>query len=760
MSRYPMKHVILLTLLASLTPTALFAQATGSTANLPFAIAGPPPPVPPAVVSRDEAGRTTVRAVRIAAPLQIDGQLNEPVYAEVLAISDFVQAEPREGSPALQKTEVWLLYDDRNVYVVVRCWEANMDRLIANEMRRDASLVFEGTDNIAIILDTFYDRRNSVFLAVNAASGRADGQTTNERGYNGDWNIVWQAKSGRFDGGWTVEVAVPFKSLRYRPGRAQVWGFNIHRKTPHLNERSYLSPVPVARGVAGIISASLAATAVGIEAPATTRNLEVKPYATASVGTSRAVASSSLVNDLKGDAGLDVKYAVTQGLSADLTYNTDFAQVEADEQQVNLTRFSLFFPEKREFFLENQGTFNFGMAGTAASDTPILFYSRRIGLNNGREIPIQAGGRFTGQIGPVTLGVLGIRTGEEGTTRTPATTFSSVRVRRNVLRKSSLGAMYTGRSVAQRGVGRNDAFGVDANIAFFDNLQINTYWARTRTDGLGGEDASYRGQLDYAADRYGVQLEYLFIGEAFNPEVGFLRRPDMRKSHGQFRFSPRPRNAKVVRKYSAVATLSHIENAAGHLETQKADGEFSIEYQSGDKLLVGYAASYEFLPAAFRIAPGVILPSAGYDFGSARVGLTLGQRRRFAGNILAEYGTFYSGHMTAVGLSRGRTGIISQVSVEPTISINRVDLPQGAFTTTLAGSRVTYTVTPQMFASALIQYNSGSNSLAANVRLRWEYQPGSELFVVFNEQRDTLMRGVPDLLGRALIVKITRLLRP
>ena len=369
-------------------------EGSGSDPDAPFAFAGPEAPSPGSVITRDDEGRATVRATRITTPIRIDGRLDEAIYSSLPPISDFIQQDPIEGVPATEKTEVWLLFDDRALYVVFRAWESRPDQLVANEMRRDSNNIFQN-DHVAFLIDSFYDRRNGIELAINAIGGRWDGQISNERNANGDWNPIWEFKVGRFEGGWTVETAVPFKSLRYRPGRAQIWGFNARRINKAKNETSFLTGIPRAAGLAGLFRSSLAATMVGLEVPQGSRNLEVKPYAVSSVQSD--LTSVPLVrNDPSADVGVDVRYGLTQNMSADFTYNTDFAQVEADEQQINLTRFSLFFPEKREFFLENQGLFGFGgVASNSASDVPVLFYSRRIGFDQGFSIPIEAGGRVT-----------------------------------------------------------------------------------------------------------------------------------------------------------------------------------------------------------------------------------------------------------------------------------------------------------------------------------------------------------------------------
>ena len=742
-------------------PEPSAAPTTRPAGALP-SFGGPPAPVAPEVIARDAAGRATVRAVRITAPLRLDGKLDEAIYAALPPISDFVQREPVAGAPATEKTEAWVLFDNSNIYVSVRCWDSHMERIVANEMRHDNSSVYNGNDNIIFILDTFYDRRNGVSFAINPIGGRAEGQVTNERTYNGDYNVVWDVSVGRFEGGWAVEAAIPFKSLRYRSMGPQVWGFNMARDNRSKNESSYLVAMPKALGQRALMQVSMAPTLVGVEVPGGLKNLDIKPYAISNL-TSDLAARPRISNDLSGDVGVDVKYGITQNVTADLTYNTDFAQVEADEQQVNLTRFSLFFPEKRDFFLENKGTFDFGGVGTSGSasstDTPTLFYSRRIGLYQGRSVPIQGGGRLTGRVGRTSFGLLNIQSDEDTVVGATRTNFAVARLRRDILRRSSIGALVTRRSVREQGAGANEAYGADGTFAFFDNLIVNTYWARTHTTGLAGEDTSYRGQLDYVGDRYGVQLEHLLVGDHFNPEVGFLRRDNMRKSYGFLRFSPRPKRIKAVRKFTATASLNYIESAAGHLETRDVNGEFDVELQNSDKLTLLYDANHEFLSRPFRIAPTVTLPVGSYDFGVGRAAYLFGAQRKTSGTVSVEYGTFYSGHRTTIGVASGRVELTPRFSLQPTALVNLVDLPQGSFTTRLVGSRVTFTMTPFMFVSALLQYNSSSSSLSSNVRLRWEYHPGSELFVVYNDQRDTLARSFPGLVNRAVIVKINRLFR-
>jgi len=721
---------------------------------------------PISVMTREINGATTVRAVRIDTPLRIDGALDEDLYRRVAPMTGFIQIEPNDGEVASERTELWLAFDNENVYVSFRVWDSQMDRLVATEMRRDNGILWSGNDNVVFVFDTFNDRRSALSFTVNALGGRADGQVINEKQFNPDWNPVWDLKTGRFDGGWTVEGALPFKSLRYQPGTAQTWGFNAMRVKRSKNEISMLSPAPRAQGAQGVEQTAYAARLLGIEAPPQGVSVDLKPYVTSSVSSDR-TASPRTSNDGHAAVGFDAKYAVTRNLAADVTVNTDFAQVEADQQQINLTRFSLFFPEKREFFLENQGTFSFGgvavgslNAGT--SDAPILFYSRRIGLNSGREVPIEAGGRLTGRAGRYSIGAINIQADDDAQSGAVATNFTVARLKRDLFGRSSIGAIVTNRSVSAAGSGRNLAYGLDGSFIFFKNLQINTYWARTESDrplGPDGNDTSYRAQLDYNGDRYGLQLERLGIGNSFNPEVGFVKRLDMFRNFAQARFSPRPGGRGPIRKYVYQATADYIENGTGRLETRLATGEFALDFKNADRVGVLFTNEYEYLPVPFRIGGGLTLPVGGYEFNTTRLNYNMGQQRTVSANLSVDYGSFYDGHKTTVSVARGRMPITHQLSVEPTYSYNRVRLSVGDFTTHLAGSRVTYTMTPLMFVSALLQYNSGTDAVSTNARLRWEYRPGSELFVVYNEERNTLTPRFPGLNNRSFIVKFNRLFR-
>ena len=757
----------------------------GNAAALAPLIDGPPPPAAPEVMNRDEAGRATVRAIRLDGGLRLDGVLDEAVYETVPPITGFIQQLPDPGAPATERTEAWITFDETNVYVSARVWDsAPENRWVANEMRRDTTQLRQN-DTFTAFFDTFYDRRNGFNFYTNPLGARSDSQFTNEGNPNNDWNPVWDVRTGRFPGGWTVEMEIPFKTLRYRSEPPHLWGIQLRRAIRRKNEWVYLTRLPLSAGggsgAAGIFRVSAAGTLVGLEPPPASRNIEVKPYAIGGLATDL-TASPAVDNERSGDGGIDVKYGITQNLTADFTWNTDFAQVEVDERQVNLTRFPLFFPEKREFFLEGRGIFGFARGGVTRRpggpggagggifgdvNVPQLFYSRKIGLEQGRVIPIVGGARVTGKVGPFDVGALNIHAGDEVASASEPTNFTVVRLRRDILRRSSIGGMFTNRSVSRAAPeGASQAYGVDGTFAFFDSVNLITYLARTRvpTPAYEGRDTSYQGKFEYSADRYGLQVDHLLVEDNFLPEVGFLRRDNFRRTFVSGRFSPRP-EMESVRQFSLEGSVDYILQAdVAQLETRQRMVTFQTELESSDRLSFTATDSYELLLEPFT-PPGAdfSIPVGGYGFADYQVAYAIGQQRRINGQVALRRGDYFGGGLTSLELSQGRIGLLPQMSVEPIVSFNWIDTPFGTFQSNLAVTRVNYAFNPRMFFSGLLQYNSADDSFSSNLRLRWEYSPGSELFVVYTDDRDITNGFRPDrgfdLRNRGFVVKFNRLFR-
>jgi len=742
-------------------------------------IQGPPAPVAPAVITRASSGQATVRAIKLTAPLTLDGVLDEAVYTKEAPFGGLIQVAPDAGAPATERSDLWITYDDRNIYLSCRCYEtAPPDEWIVNELRRDTGGL-RNNEHVGVLFDTFYDRRSGFAFYTNPLGARADYSIVDEGQSNTDWNPVWTSKTGRFDGGWTVEMAIPFKSLRYRAGRDQVWGMQIRRSVRHKNEWDYLTPVPrILAGPMALNRVSAGGTLVGLDLPETGKNIELKPFLIERSTTDR-VRNPQIVNSIRGEIGGDLKYNVTPNLTADLTVNTDFAQVEADEQQVNLTRFSLFFPEKRDFFLEGRGIFDFARGGStgggganSASDTPQLFYTRRIGLDNGGVVPINLGGRLTGKVGKYAVGLMNIGTAGDAAFKAQPTNFTVMRVKRDVLQRSSIGAMYTNRSVGTTGTGSNAVYGVDGAFLLSQALNAGVYWAQSQTTGIAGNNQSYQGRIDYAVDRYGAKAEFLSVGRNFDPQVGFRRRSDINRTFGELRFSPRPASQAVVRKFTGTASGEYVENGLGLVETRIWRGHFDTEFASSDVIGFDVTRNYEYLRQPFTPS-GAPSPIArgGYGFSDVSAYYSFGAQRRASGTVRVQAGQFYDGTIRSITIGQGsamapaRIAVFKRLAIEPTYSVTRIERPTSSFTTQLVRARVDYGFSPLMFASGLVQYNSADRAFSTNLRFRWEYAPGSELFLVYTDERDvrddryatpTTVRGLKN---RAIVVKISRLFR-
>jgi hypothetical protein len=558
----------------------------------------------------------------------------------------------------------------------------------------------------------------------------------------------------------------------------QSWGIQLRRSVRRRNEWGYLTPVP--QGLAGpqaLNRVSAAGTLVGLDLPVSGRNVEVKPYVVSRL-TSDRVQVPATSNEFGGDVGGDLKIGITPSLTADFTMNTDFAQVEVDEQQVNLTRFSLFFPEKRDFFLEGRGIFDFARGGTGATgtfgggaDTPYLFYSRRIGLNNGGIVPIQAGGRLTGKAGPFALGLMNIQTGDDAATQSEATNFTILRLKRDVVSGGAVGIMATNRSALSSGTGSNQAFGVDGNLSPSRDVTLGAYWARTQTTDVDGDDQSWQARANWNHDRYGATAEILSVGANFTPDIGFTRRRDFTRSYGTLRFSPRPASLPSVRKFSWTGSGEYVENGAGVVETRIWNGRFNTEFESSDQFTVEVSRNYEVLELGFTPAGSPVAIGAGsYSFDDVTASYAFGAQRPVSGTVSMQVGEFFDGTIRSFtlgggGMTPGRLSISSHLSVEPSFSITRIELPTATFTTRLARARVDYAFTPLMFATTLLQYNSADRTLSTNLRFRWEYAPGSEIFLVYTDERDrteerfALPEQVLGLRNRAFVVKVNRLFR-
>jgi len=681
-----------------------------------------------------------VVAVPVRGTLRLDGRVDDEAWRAAPPVSDFYQRERYEGLPATERTEVRVLYDDRFLYIGFRCFDSQPERVRARAIFRDES---GGADDlVAVMIDAYHDHRSAIQFVSNANGLMEDLLQTgeNEGTRNHNFDTVWLARGSRTPQGFDVEFAIPFKSLRFEPpapGGSLTMGIGFKRNIPRKNEEVYWPFVP--NDSTWYRPAELGHLR-GLQAIRPGRNLQLRPYGL--VGGTRDYAGTT--EGGRREAGLDLKWGVTTGLTADFTLNTDFAQEEVDTQQINFTRFSLFFPEKRQFFLENEQMFRFGLPREAD-----LVFTRRIGLSEtGDIVPILAGARLAGREGRTSVGALTMQT--DATGARPSENFTVVRVRRDVLARSSVGAVVTSRT----GGGRvNRAFGADANFFFKDVWFVHGWVAAVDATGNPGAANAGYGRFAYDRDRLGVSYSYLDVGAGFDPGVGFVRRRDLRRHAADWRWSPRPRSA-LVRQFDLTASLDYLTNRANVLETRERQAAFKTNFETGDAVTATFTDTLEALDRPFRLRPTVEIPVGTYRFRQTSVRLDTFRRRHLTVNLGYTTGGFWTGTRDTLSL-RTNYRLSTRFGVALNYDVNWVDLPQGTFTTHLASSRVQVALRNDLAVQGLFQYNRDTAQLSTNLRFNWILKPGSELYVVYNELDHWWAGFAPR--NRSLVVKMNYL---
>ena len=711
----------------------------------------------------------------------IDGRVNEAVWQTVQPYGTFTQQDPIEGAPASEKTEVRVMVGKGTLYISVIAFDSDPSRIIVSQARRDASL--SETDSIVLALDTFNDSQNAFVFGTNPLGIEYDGQVAREgqssgvsvggggaagtqRGgisaFNPNWDGDWSVKSQITDRGWETELAIPLKTLRYQTGTNQTWGFNLMRNIRHKNEQVYLAPIP--RGF-DIYRVSLAAKMSGLDLPAR-RDIKLIPYALGSVNKDFTRTTGDKV-DKKGDVGLDFKWGIRPNLTFDATVNTDFAQVEADEEQVNLTRFDLFFPEKRPFFLENASTFQFGNPQQID-----LFFSRRIGLSAaGVPLDIVGGARLSGKIGGWNVGVLNIQTDEaENAAGTQvvgqANNFSVLRLQREVGR-SSYGAIFVNR----QGTGsfapsadHNRAYGLDANIQLSSSQRVSGFLARTDSGGAAaslGSDYAGRAFYNFTNNLWQVSGGYSQVGKTFNPEVGFLPRRGYRRPEFRAFFQPQPKKIPWIRRIAPHVSYNSFYNFDGELQSEAWHiHPFEIQPRQGGRFgwFSDYAKDHPLTPFQVYNRDGnrVVIPAGQYDWWQHAFEYFHNPSARVTGTVRARVGNYYDGDFKSFELT-SEYRITPKATASLGWTRQDIELPYGSFVNNLVPIKANYSFTTLANISALLQYNGQTGQFSSNIRLAMLNRSGTGLFVVFNDRRDLLSSTVAETLGRSFVVKYTRL---
>ncbi len=722
------------------------------------------------------AERPTMAATRVDQGPNVDGDLSDRAWQASEVGTDFMQHEPLDGVPATEQTEVRVVFTDGTIYFGITAFDANPDAIIAKEMERDSRIYQD--DSIMLLLDTFHDRRNAYAFETNLNGARTDTLVTDEgRDLNLEWDGIWSVASRKTAQGWTAEIAIPISTLRFDPA-APAWGFNVQRYIAHKREMIHWSGLPREVGVLGQVGSevqpvhrvSMAGELTGLTGLSQSAQLQIKPYVIGDVSEDPRL---DLDPATDGDYGLDLKWGVTRSLALDLTYNTDFAEVEVDELQTNLTRFSLYFPEKRDFFLENAGIFDFGPPHRRFYEPPVLkaFFSRRVGLDAGRQVPIDWGARLTGRMGGWDIGVLRVATAglERGDNGLPANAFTVARLKRNVGERSSVGAMLT--EAAPDGELANRVAGVDFVYKPTSKLIFGGFWSSSgiseepsaSSDDAASSDAgesAYGLNFDYQGRSLTVFLDAQEIEKDYDPKAGFLLRRNVRHLNPQFQWLPRIERG-FVRSWFTEVLVDYYETLdGGELETQRIEiSPIGMRMTTEDRWRMGYVHETENLVEPFEVSPGVVIPPGRYEFATVEAASFTNQSRLFGLRGRISVGDFYNGTQNS-----GRVSFTLRLSknlqTETRWVYNDVELPQGAFDVGLYSQLVNFTFTPNLRLNTIIQYNDHSGDLGTNIRLHWIYKPGSDLFVVYNENWMAEDLRYRQSTHRQIAVKFTYLIQP
>lgn len=703
-----------------------------------------------------------VRLPKGQAP-KIDGRLDDAVWNLAPVQGNFIQREPTPGAPISERTEFKILYDDRKIYFALWAFDSNAKAIRASEWKRDSGLA-KG-DQMRIVIDTFHDRRNGFYFATNPLGALKDAQyTDNARVTNNDWNAVWDCRTTIDDKGWYAEIAIPLSQLRFKTAIGDTtWGLNVGRRIVRKNEESYWVAYPRAQGAYGFARLSNAGVLDGLSGLTSKRRLELVPFLAPTAG--RDYSTDTSTTKL-GRYGLDARVGLTDTLTADLSYKTDFAQVEADQEVVNVSRFSLFFPEKRQFFTETAGLFNYGKTGIENGDQGPgllpLFYSRRIGLTgDGREVPLLAAGRVTGKLGPYTLGVMNVETDElasssssGSTTVLPRANYSVVRVKRNIFGYSSMGAIVLDREGGS-GSAYNRTAGVDMNLVLGKTTTLTALAAKTFTPGVASGDFAGGFDFAYQKDRFSYGLTYLDVGAKFNAEMGYIKRTDVRNSRARVFWTPRP-HWRGVRQLTVGGSVDVYENHEGTLVSRTGDAQYAMAFEDTSTLTVDLLHDNDRLVAPWQLGNGYVATGR-HSWDTFSASYVSNSSLRVAGTAAVQSGSYYSGDKTT--LSAGLNLLpLARLLVETSINRNLINLPLTTpYVTNTVSTRVSYSFSPWMFAKGFAQYNDAKKQATLNLLFWYIYRPGSDLYVVYNQGWDTDLPSphTTQVHNRSLSVKFT-----
>jgi hypothetical protein len=671
---------------------------------------------------------------------EIDGYA-EDIWLNAELIKGFTQLEPWPNEPSTELTGVRVLYDKENLYVLFINAASRPEDIVATTMARDGAL--NDDDNVEIYIDCLHDHRTIYMFATNPLGARKDvfisnaGATRRE-----EWDGIWDVATQRTSQGWVAEFVIPFENLRFSTAEEQTWGINFAREIRSNGEESFWTPLPIAQGMRGMYNASIYAHMRGMRNISSGSRVQYYPFITGGITKEYHPGGTKKLREIGGD----MKVNITSQMTADFTVNTDFAQIESDDEQVNLSRFSLFFPEKRDFFNEQAGLFEMGetlLQGRTRVRPPqiLLFYSRRIGLVKGQQVDLLGGQRLTGKIGNYSIGVMNILTDEANLKdgMEPRTLYSVFRVRRNIFKRSSIGVMMTNKQAGRDMDDYNRGLGVDSRVYIGDNFNFSGALMRSFSPDHKSRTWAGNGSTMWRDDGYYLRLSTRYLGEDFNPEMGYIRRPNTMVHSVSSQIEPRL-NWGLIREMGPRASWSYVSDTHGNLLGREMHFSYGIDSPRGDGIRFGYDMTFEHLPLDDSILDGKIALLAGdYRYNSMDFGIRSDSGRPLSGYISAGKGDFWHGNFK--GMDAGvRLNTTGRLIVEADYERNDMSFPgvDGHIVTNLIANRITYSFSPALSTKLYSQYNDADDRLLFNFLLRWEYKPGSDFYLVYNEAYESL----------------------
>ncbi len=710
------------------------------------------------VNGQDNTTTTNIRPATEAISLEtgpaIDGDvLNDPVWQGIVPFGDLVQTQPNYGQAATEQTDIRIAYTEETFYVSVVCYDSRPGQLVVSDARRDANL--DNTDAFIFILDTYKDGQNGFIFGTNSLGVEYDAQVDNEGqgnnnvnrqqggtigGFNLNWDASWEVETQVSDIGWSAEFAIPLRTLRFQAGKD--WGINFRRNIRKSNEIVYWASMPIGFNLNRL---SLAGTLTGLDLRSP-GNLKLIPYVLGKL--EKDFTATDPTSDFTPEIGGDIKYSITPSLTLDATYNTDFAQVEVDEQQVNLDRFNLFFPEKRPFFLENAGLFSVGSPGEVD-----LFFSRRIGIgDNGNIVPIIGGARLSGKLNRTNVGFLSMFTDDVQDAGIEKNNFTVARVNHEFKGRSALGAIVINRAGLESDNDYNRTYAIDGKLGLGRKARMSGFYARTSDPNDTINAHSYKFQTDYVWNNWEMRGAYTEVGQGFNPEVGFLFRSAFRKPEALVLYHLRPRNeASRILELRPHVSYRGFWNFDGFQETSFLHIDNHWEFKSGLEVHTGFNVTSEGVLEAFPISEGVLVQPGTYDHTEAQLVLFTNQSKAVSINIRSVAGGSFGGdRYLNSGTLRLRGG--DKFNAALTYQYNKFNLPGGEFTANIFGSQLSYSFTPNMYLQGFIQNNTVDKLWAVNVRFGWLQRANTGLFVVYNHN---IRDGDP--LNNSFIIKYSRM---